>query len=103
MSTPHQHKRIWFSLIVLVCAGLSLAQQPEPAEPAADGDVVFRTETSLMEVEVKVKTRRGDLVEGLTREDFQLFENGEPQQIVSFEYVDYPRVETPAQQVSTHQ
>lgn len=93
--------RLWFWLVILVCVGLSLAQQPDAASPAPDSgdDVVFRTETSLMEVEVKAKTKRGDLVEGLTREDFQLFENGEPQQIVSFEYVDYPRIETPNQRV----
>ena len=68
------------------------AQPPDETDPAA-GDVVFRTETALMEVEVRATLRRGELVEGLTREDFQLFENGEPQEIVSFEYVDYPRGE----------
>ncbi len=99
--TFHRSGRAWFCLVILICAGFSLAQEPDPATPPPDtgGDVVFRTETSLMEVEVKAKTKRGDLVEGLTRDDFQLFENGEPQQIVSFEYVDYPRIETPTQRV----
>ncbi|HUG80797.1 MAG TPA: VWA domain-containing protein, partial [Bryobacterales bacterium] len=101
----HLSGRLWFFIAVLICAGFSLAQNLEPAEPPAEppsdsgGDVVFRTETALMEVEVKAKTRRGDLVEGLTRDDFQLFENDEPQAIVSFEYVDYPRAEAPAQRV----
>ena len=101
----HPSGRLWFFVAVLICAGFSLAQNPAPADPPAEpagdngSDVVFRTETALMEVEVKAKTRRGDLVEGLTRDDFQLFENDEPQAIVSFEYVDYPRAETPSQRV----
>ena len=52
------------------------AQQPDATD--AGDDVVFRTETALMEVEVRATLRRGEPVEGLTREDFQFFENGEP-------------------------
>ena len=74
------------------CLAAQEAQPPDVTDPAA-GEVVFRTETALMEVEVRATLRRGELVEGLTREDFQLFENGETQEIVSFEYVDYPRGE----------
>lgn len=86
---------LWCLVAVLAVAGYLAAQEAQPpdvTDPAA-GDVVFRTETALMEVEVRATLRRGELVEGLTREDFQLFENGEPQEIVSFEYVDYPRGE----------
>ena len=51
-------------------------------------DVLFRTETALMEVEVRV-TGRGDTpVRDLQPEDFQLYENGELQQIRAFERVD---------------
>ena len=87
--------RLWRWAAVLAVGGYLAAQEAQPpdeTDPAA-GEVVFRTETALMEVEVRATLRRGELVEGLTREDFQLFENGEPQEIVSFEYVDYPHGE----------
>ena len=96
MIQRNRHGRLWRWAAVLAAVGYLAAQEAQPpAEtgPAA-GDVVFRTETALMEVEVRATLRRGELVEGLTREDFQLLENGEPQEIVSFEYVDYPRGES---------
>ncbi len=95
MNQRNRRGRLWRWAAVLAAVGYLAAQEAQPpdeTDPAA-GDVVFRTETALMEVEVRATLRRGELVEGLTREDFQLFENGEPQEIVSFEYVDYPRGE----------
>ena len=95
MIQRNRRGRLWRWAAVLAAVGYLAAQEAQPpdeTDPAA-GDVVFRTETALMEVEVRATLRRGELVEGLTREDFQLFENGEPQEIVSFEYVDYPRGE----------
>ena len=95
MIQRNRRGRLWRWAAVLAAAGYLAAQEAQPpdeTDPAA-GDVVFRTETALMEVEVRATLRRGELVEGLTREDFQLFENGEPQEIASFEYVDYPRGE----------
>ncbi len=44
-----------------------------------------------MEVEVQALDRKGRPIEGLTAADFQLFENGEPQEIRVFEYIDVPR------------
>jgi len=85
-------KRLCLGAVVLAAGGYLLAQDAQQPEATDAGDdVVFRTETALMEVEVRATLRRGEPVEGLTREDFQLFENGEPQKIVSFDYVDYPR------------
>lgn len=87
-------KHLCLGVAILAAGGYLLAQEAQPPDATdAGGDVVFRTETSLMEVEVRATLRRGEPLEGLTREDFQLFENGEPQQIVSFDYVDYPRGE----------
>ena len=90
-------KRLCLGVAALATGGYLLAQQAQPPDASDSGDdVVFRTETALMEVEVRATLRRGEPVEGLTREDFQLFENSEPQQIVSFDYVDYPRGEAVA-------
>ena len=68
---------------------LSLAGQEIPVEPSPS-DPVFRAETVLMEVEVKVTDKQGRAVSDLKREDFKLLENGEPQTIRSFEYVAEP-------------
>ena len=55
----------------------SLAQQP-----------VFRADTTLLELEVRVTDERNRVVESLSESDFTVFENGEPRAIVGFEYVD---------------
>ena len=68
---------------------LSLAGQEIPVEPSPS-DPVFRAETVLMEVEVKVTDKQGRAVSDLKHEDFRLLENGEPQTIRSFEYVAEP-------------
>ncbi|MEZ5393622.1 MAG: VWA domain-containing protein [Bryobacterales bacterium] len=49
---------------------------------------LFRSETVLMEVEVRVTGRGGAPVKDLKPEDFRLYENGELQQIRAFERVD---------------
>ncbi len=56
------------------------------ASADAQQQAVFRAESALMEVEVRV-TRRSEPVRGLTREDFTLFENGERQQLRTFDTV----------------
>ncbi len=63
------------ALACLLIAGLLTAQQ----------EIVFRTETNLIVVNVTVRDSAGRPIEGLTREDFQLFEDDKPQQISVFE------------------
>jgi VWFA-related protein len=48
---------------------------------------VFRTETALIEVEVRATARGGRLASGLEKEDFTLFEAGEEQEISTFDFV----------------
>ena len=59
---------------------------------------VFRAETALLEIEVRVTDRRGQPVAGLFRDNFELQENGRPQAIATFEFVPSPTAEhqTPA-------
>jgi len=56
-----------------------------PARPP-----VFHVETALMQVEVQVTDRQGRPVEGLTKDDFTLTENGKPQRISFAEYIATP-------------
>ncbi len=60
-----------------------------------DADVTFRAETALMEVEVRVVDQRGLAVEGLSKSDFRLFEDGRRQQIATFEFVPSSKKDGP--------
>lgn len=73
----------------VLCVLMALALPA--ARPQSQPDQPIRAESTLMEVEVQVLDRKGRPIEGLTAADFQLFENGEPQQIRVFEYIDVPR------------
>ena len=71
--------------------GAGTPAKPDNApEEVSDGDVI-RVDTELVGLNVSVVdrgTNRG--VNGLTREDFQLFENNTPQQIAHFESASAP-------------
>ena len=71
------------------CVALPLLAQQESVTPSPS-DPVFRTETVLMEVEVKVTDKQGQPILDLKPEDFTLLEDGEPQTIRTFEYVSEP-------------
>ncbi|MFB3827908.1 MAG: VWA domain-containing protein [Bryobacteraceae bacterium] len=55
----------------------ALAQQPE---------VVFRTTTNLVVLDVTVRDRSGKDITGLTKSDFTVIEDGKPQSIAVFEF-----------------
>jgi Ca-activated chloride channel family protein len=63
--------------IPLVVAG---QQRPEATDP----DFVFRTGVELINVTATVTDRRGRFVSGLTRDDFTIYEDGEPVQVTHF-------------------
>ena len=50
----------------------------------------FTVETNVVLVPIVVRDRRGRFVDGLTRDDFTLYENGARQEIEFFETVDVP-------------
>src|SRR5687767_3280035 len=62
-----------------------LAQQP-PAQDARQDkpSFRFRTGVELINVNATVTDARGRFVSGLRRDDFRLFEDGEPQEITHF-------------------
>jgi VWFA-related protein len=54
---------------------------------------VFRTSTAAVMVDVVVRDRAGQPVVGLTREDFEVFEDSAPQRIIDFEALtSQPRI-----------
>lgn len=73
-------------VVALLGAGLSLAAQPpaRPQDPAAGPPPpVYRSGTSLVEVDAIVRDSRGRFVADLAREEFEIYENGVPQKIVT--------------------
>ncbi|WP_239488878.1 VWA domain-containing protein [Luteitalea sp. TBR-22] len=83
--------------IVLVVAGVAaltltaLAQQPTPQERPT-----FRGGISLVEVSAVVTGDDEKVVTGLTRDDFEVFEDGEPRPLASVRFLDATRASAPA-------
>ena len=73
--------------VVLVCALLAgagssrpAAQQQQPRPP------VFRSSRVLVSVDVVVRDRHGNIVKGLTAADFEVREDGRPQEVQTFSF-----------------
>ncbi len=65
------------------------AQTP-PSEPQAQPGVTFRAEVNYVEVDARVLDAQGKFVPGLGQSDFQVLEDGKPQQITIFSLVNLP-------------
>ena len=68
-----------YAWLGLFCTRLMLAQTAPADEP-----LTFKAKVSLVPVPVVVRDQRGNAVGGLKAEDFQLFDRGKPQAILSF-------------------
>jgi hypothetical protein len=73
----------WFTPAILLLL-YSVSAPPQSSPPSAGNQVTFKAETNLVLVPVVVRDARGDAVSGLSKEDFQLFDNGKAQPIASF-------------------
>jgi VWFA-related protein len=58
--------------------------------------VTFQVEVNYVDVDVVVTDEQGRFVTGLTRDDFEVFEDGRPQKVETFSLVEIP-VERPAE------
>ena len=67
-------------MMLALTAGAQLAGQQQIPSP------VFRSTVNLVLVDVVVRDRKGAIVTGLNRNDFELIEDGKPQQIVTFAF-----------------
>lgn len=78
-----------YKLLLATVVGLAstltvIAQQSSPTPP---DDQVVRISTNLIQVDVTVTDKNGKIVTGLTAADFELFENGEHQDISNFSFI----------------
>ena len=70
---------------LLLAAGILLALSAVPLGGQEQQQPLFRSGTELVDLFVTVTDSNGRLVPDLTREDFTVFDDGEPQEIVLFE------------------
>jgi VWFA-related protein len=79
--------------------GTSVDPQPAPAQPqaqpSADQQPTFRAGISFVRVDVIVLDRDGRPLVDLTQDDFEVLEDGKPQQIQSFKLVQLPTTPVP--------
>lgn len=85
-------RRAFCSLVgclALTAVGFSQQQQaPQPEPDEAAQRPLFRGGARFVRVDVYPTDREGKPIEGLTAEDFEVFEDGKPQAIDTFEFVD---------------
>ena len=81
-------------LFILLLATLSVrvlpASQTPPAPQSDQPPLTFRVEANFVEVDAFVSDAMGNPATGLRAADFQLFEDGKPQSVSAFSYVNIP-------------
>ena len=77
-------------MIAALSAPALLALQGLPAPQAAQPPLTFRVEANFVEVDAFVSDATGSPVTDLRAADFQLFEDGKPQKVSAFSYVNIP-------------
>jgi VWFA-related protein len=81
-------KLIFTFVFVLFSASTSFSQTPTPTPKLADDDRdVVKISTALVQIDVTVTDREGKIVKDLKPGDFEIFENGEKQEISNFSFV----------------
>jgi VWFA-related protein len=79
-------------LFVFVALAASLAAQSQqvPASQASQQTPTFKAQVEFVEVDALVTDQQGNFVRDLTKDDFQVFEDGKRQTISTFSLVDIP-------------
>jgi VWFA-related protein len=97
-------RRILLAAVLLAFASMSgraqqqppqpAPQQPPATRPGEQPQVTFKVEINYVEVDASVTDASGNFVRGLTKDDFQILEQGKPQTVAICSLVDIP-VERP--------
>ncbi len=64
--------------------------QPSQSRQSPQPPITFRVEVNYVEIDANVVDAQGNFVRNLTREDFQIIEDGKPQSLTAFSMVDLP-------------
>ena len=77
--------RLTFSVLLLLLTSRALSQKTPTS-----GEFKISTNVELVLLDVGVRDPKGGYVSGLTRDNFQIYENGAPQKITEFASADIP-------------
>jgi len=81
-------RKLLYALIGLTASvSLPSAQTPQPPQTPTP---TFQVSVNYVDVDVTVTDAQGNFVKGLTRGDFQVFEDGKLQNVDTFSYVEIP-------------
>ena len=86
---------IWLAAIpgfALLVASLLAQDSQQPSGNA--GDYRIRVNSDLVLTNVVVRDRQGNLVRGLSKDDFTIFEDGKPQRIATFDFENVDQLAT---------
>jgi VWFA-related protein len=77
-------------LLGLVAQAPAAPPQPPPAAAPQQPPVTFKVEVNYVEIDANVTDAQGNFVRTLTKDDFQLLEDGKPQTLSVFSMVNIP-------------
>jgi VWFA-related protein len=76
--------------LTLISAGLLVLSAPAHGQQPGAPSVTFQTEVNYVDVDAIVTDEQGNFVGNLTKDDFQVLEDGKPQKIDMFSTVEIP-------------
>ena len=77
-------------IVLLMAATSLLGAQAGLKAQQAPPSVTFQVEVNYVDVDAIVTDEKGNFITGLTRDDFEVFEDGKPQKVEMFSYVELP-------------
>jgi VWFA-related protein len=78
-------------VLLLIATLAAPAQQRQTAPPAAEQPpITFKVEVNYVEIDAVVTDKQGNFVRNLTKDEFQIYEQGTPQAVSMFSLVDIP-------------
>ncbi|MBL8137420.1 MAG: VWA domain-containing protein [Acidobacteria bacterium] len=80
----------WLVTSAVLAVGVALGARSAPQDQAIQPPVTFRSEINYVEVDARVLDGQGAFVPGLTAADFQVLEDGKPQKVDAFSFINIP-------------
>jgi VWFA-related protein len=80
----------WLVTSAVLAVGVALGAQGAPQDQTIQPPVTFRSEINYVEVDARVLDGQGAFVPGLAAADFQVLEDGKPQKVDAFSFINIP-------------
>lgn len=80
--------------VMLFCCLTGLGQTATPTPTPGPEDAVVKISTNLVQIDVSVTDRKGNVVRDLKPEDFEIYENGKKQPVSAFSFISSARERT---------